>query len=186
VRRRLFHLLNLEHGALLWVPAILFAALVLMWAMQIVPSVGAGAVDRRGDSVLILGPIHGLADEPQVAAAFRDALRLGLEWQQDLRLLPDVAERGRVATSLPAELFEDPQTVIRRMHQSKAQFYLTGEIWRCVQGDLSTRLAVWDASSDRPTRLEVSATTARGLAAATVNSLGVALLLPRGQRSAQR
>ena len=186
LRRRLFYLFNLEHGALLWVPSILVAAVVLLWALQIVPSAKA-RYTQSADFLLILGPVTGLADEPETVAEFRRSLRSRLELQREFHLVPDGELQKRVHAVLGPSLPGDPHDWIRATHNFKARFYLTGEMWRLSESELTTRIDVFEVATQEPLEsIEVRSATTMRMATFIADSLGVALFAPQLQRNAQR
>ena len=186
LRRRLFHLFNQEYGALLWVPSVLAAAAVLLWALQIVPSESARYTESA-DFLVVLGPVAGLAEEPATVVEFRRALRAHLELQREFHLIDDAALQKRLHAVHGGSLPTDPLDWIRASRNFKARFYLTGEISRLADGDLVTQFVVWEAATEQALdTVEGRAATPNGAATQVANALGVTLFSPQLQRSALR
>jgi len=162
------------------------AALVLLTAMHIVPSANA-RFTQSDDLLLILGPVAGLTDEPATVAEFRSILRSRLELQREFHLIPDGELQNRVHAVLGPNLPGDPRDWIRATRNFKARFFLTGEMSRLRQGDLRTRIDVWEATGHEPLEsIAVRSSTTTRMATLLADSLSVALFSPQLQRSARR
>lgn len=185
-RRRLLHVLSVERGALLWLPAIIGAALFLLWAMRVVPSDSARYTESRQFRV-ILGPVHAPAGEAGLARTVREALRHRLDGQRDVALVPEAAVRQRTQRLTSGDVVAEPLQCIRATRTLKARFYLTGEVRRVPQGGVTARIAVWETARERPVEeLRLQDVSAGALGQRIADSLAVALFEPALQRNALR
>ena len=179
-------LLSLERGAVLWIPAVLLAGLFLLLGMRLAPSESAGFTQSH-DLVLVLGPVQGMSDEPQVAQQFRHQLRLNLEQQHEFSLVSEEQLLRRMNAMLGPALPDDPLTWIRATRNFKARYYLAVQLVRLPEGDLQANLEIWEASQEHAIdRLRVQARTASAAGQLLADSLSVTLFEPAFQRSAHR
>jgi len=184
-RARTVRLLLLERGALLWMTAIVSAALFLLWAMRVVPSPSARYTEAR-ELLLILGPLDSPATEPLLGDAVRVALRDALQNQREFALVPESAVQRRVQALRPGA-HEDALSWIRATRSLKARYYLTGQVERMPQGALQVRLGVWETARELSRdAVNVQAATPQSLARALADTLGVVLFEPSLQQNAQR
>jgi hypothetical protein len=186
LQRDALRLLTLERGAVLWIPAVLLAGLFLLLGMRLAPSESAGFTQSH-ELILVLGPMQGMSDEPQVADEFRHQLRSNLEQQQEFSLVPEEQLLRRMNAMLAPPLPDDPLTWIRATRNFKARYYLAVQLTRLPEGDLQANLEIWEASQEHAVdRLRVQAHTASAVGKLLADSLTVTLFEPTFQRSAHR
>jgi len=173
--KRLATLASAERGAVLWLPALLLAVAVTLFAMQVAPA-GVSLFTRTTSLRIALGPCVTDGATASECASFVGAVRHTLAERGDVSLVDSlrVARRLAAANGTPGSL----DALLYAVRPLNPHLALQLELHRSAEGWLG-RVEAWDVHDERRTVVvEAAESRPEILGRAVAESLSVALYRP--------
>lgn len=179
LRSRLLQVVGFENGALFWMPSVLLAAALVLFAVRQAPS-ERNLFNLARELRIALGPVRTDAGARPGVAAFESGLQSGLRAQRELTLVDPERLRARLGAVIGGEIPADPRGWMRGTRGMNVLYCLSAWLETRPPG-WGARLEVWEVASERRVHtLNAEAASAESLGRALADSLAAALFSPRG------
>lgn len=184
-QRRALQILGFEHGMVLWLPSVLVAAALVLFAIRQAPA-GHNLFNQAGELRVAVGPVVAADDARDGIRAFEAGLARGLRAQRELTLVDAEHVRARLLRVLGDATPSDPQRWLRGSRSLNLLYAIAAHLER--DADFwQARVEVWDVSSERPVHdVEARAPHPEALGIALADSIGIRLFQPVAARAAWR
>lgn len=175
--RRFIAVASVDRGALLWIPALLLAVAIALFAMRVAPS-GVVFFPRTTSLRIAVTPCASTGTSAQEDAAFMGALRRGLSTHGELSLVDSVKVAARLAT-VPSRLAgTGMDALLHAVRPLNPHLLLRVRLQRTPE--LAGAIEAWDVRDRRPVvAFAVAGGSPRALGAAIAESLSTRLLEPQ-------
>ena len=178
-------LASAERGALLWVPAMLLATSVALFAARVAPS-GVSLFTHTTSLRIAIGPCTGEGTTPAERAAFVSALRRSLASRGDVSVVDSMKVARMLGSGATVDSGLATAEYLRALRPLGPHLALQAELRR-THGLLGARVEAWDLHEPRSVlevRAQANAPDALGHAVAC--SLGSAFSEPRHAPAGRR
>jgi hypothetical protein len=177
-RSHLLRLVGCENGAFFWLPSVLAAAALVLFAVRQAPS-DHNLFNHARELRVALGPVRVAEQARAAAGAFESGLERGLRAQRELTLVDPERLRARLGALLGREAPADPRRWLRGTRGMNVLYCLAAQLESRPRG-WGARLEVWEvASEQRVHTLSAEASSAESLGRILADSVAVALFSPQ-------